>query len=185
MKKFVLLGLLLTSPLLFSVANADEAGVLPPVVRVFEIIGKGSVQHVHGPSLGSKTFVTKANKSSIADCITGAAGGDCSQLENDPGGKAYLFIYTARMWGIATTPDPDTAVVTLLDGLTDGKGKFMFSGVHGPTGTAFVVDGKAKLDKAFENDLIPLGVKGKLRAVSVQTEHSSIGGFKTSKPLEQ
>jgi hypothetical protein len=186
MKKLLLLVLLVACSALLSVATADDAdgGMLPPVVRIFEISGKGPVQHVHGPTLGAKSFVTKANKTSIPECITGAAGGACTLLANDPGGKAYLFIYTSRLWGIATTSDPATATITLLDGLTDGKGKFTFAGEHAATGTSLLVEGKAKLDKELGDDLIPLSVKGKVYAVSVQTEHSSKGGFATKgKPL--
>ncbi|RKY21298.1 MAG: hypothetical protein DRQ55_04760 [Planctomycetota bacterium] len=189
MRALAAIVLLLTSTAVLTVAMAagGDAPIMP--VRIFEITGGGKVQHVHFPGLGDKTFVTKANKKTIPLCIQGSKlsggfQGDCDSLQNNADGKAYLYIYTSRLWGVATDSNPNTAAVTQLTGLTDGKGKFMFSGFDGSTGTTFLVEGKAKLDKDLGDDLIPKGVKGKLRAVTSDGGHIGVSSIKSGKPLE-
>ncbi len=177
------------------VAQPDEdtaailAGTLAPIA-VFEIRGGGALFHLEGgASAGNKAFKNKVNVKSIAQCLDGGLGCashfDADELSAD--GKAYVYIYDATTWGLTTTPDPNDTVggpiaegnpvpVTVLRGLMDGKGRFMFSGTHVPSDTDLVVEGKAGLEKGT---LTPKKMGGKISAVSIEAEHWAKANFKT------
>ncbi|GJM21307.1 MAG: hypothetical protein DHS20C15_12220 [Planctomycetota bacterium] len=180
------LPLLSVALILFALPQPSTAG--DPVgdpVRIFEVSGSGKTQHIHGNGLGDKTFVTKINKKSIVSCVTGVDFGDCQLIPNTKDGKVYLYIYDSGNWGIALDPDPSEATVTFMEGLTDGKGKFMFIGSDPTTGVQYIAEGKAKLDKALGDDLIPTKVSGKLRAIDVAGGHTAVSSFKSvGKALE-
>lgn len=179
-------SLLCAALVIFAIPQFTRAGDPDPeAVRIFEVTGGGKVQHIHGNQLGDKTFVTKVNKKSIDACINDDfQGPDCAQLQGNKDGKVFLYIFTSTSWGIATSSDPGTAEITMMEGLTDGKGKFMFVGTDADTGVTFIAEGKAKLDKDFGNDLIPKKVSGKLRALDTVDGHTGVSSIKTvGKPL--
>ena len=162
--------------------RADDGGGEGPVIpeAIFEVTGGGALFHLEGgANPGNKAFKTKMNKNGIADCVDGddfSCGGFFDKGEQSAEGKVYLYVYDATTWGLTTDPDPATALVTTLRGLMDGKGRFMFTGRHEGSGTDFVAEGKAALEKGT---LTPKKVGGKIRAVSIVTEHWSVANFKT------
>lgn len=178
------LPLLSIALMLFAFPQPAAAGD-PDPVRIFEITGSGKVQHQHvATTFGAKSFVTKVNKASINECINELFVPDCADLQDNDDGKVFLYIYDSGMWGVATDPDPATAEVTLLMGVIDGKGKFMFVGTDADTEVQFLVEGKAKLDKTLGDALIPLKLKGKLRALDIDAGHTGVVNIKTvGKPL--
>jgi len=180
------LPLLSLALVLFALPQPARAGDPPPdPVRVFEITGGGKVLHQHvATAFGAKSFVTKINKKSIESCVTGVDGGDCQLLPANEDGKVYLYIYNSGEWGVALQADPSDADVTMLEGLIDGKGKFMFVGTDPLTGVQYLAEGKAKLDKEFGDDLIPIKIKGTLRALDIASGHTGVSKIKTvGKPI--
>jgi hypothetical protein len=167
--------------------GGDEGGLGLPIA-VFEVGGGGALFHLEGGvTQGQKAFKTKLSSQSIGQCIAGGLGcaGEFDPDEINADGKAYIYVYDATTWGITTSADPANTVpaegtnpvpVTMLTGLMDGKGRFMFAGNHGPSESFFIMEGKAALQK---NSLLPTKISGRVQAVSTLAEHWSKGKFKT------
>jgi hypothetical protein len=181
----VLLSLTIVSSLVAAVSavpveeGGAEGGLVP--IAVFEVRGGGALYHLEGgTTLGQKAFKNKIKGSAVISCIDGGLGcsGHMDPDELSADGKLYLYIYDETTWGITTTADPVQTIVpvTILRGLMDGKGRFMFAGRHVTSETDLIFEGKAALQKGT---LTPKKVNGKLQAVSIQAEHWSKANVKT------
>jgi hypothetical protein len=171
-------------------ADGDAAeGVMLPIA-VFELRGGGALYHLEGGTfLGQKAFKNKIKAADVMACVDGQlqCGPHMDPDEVNDGGTVYLYIYDESTWGVTTTGDPSQTVVpeagppvlvpvTILRGLMDGKGRFMFAGTHAASQTDMVFEGKAALEKGT---LTPKKVSGKLQAVSIEAEHWSKANVKT------
>jgi hypothetical protein len=148
----------------------DEASALSG--EAFEITGSGKILHYHGPpQVGAKTFVNKAKAADIASCIAGNEPSCAGLIEEDAGGKAYVFFDSPTQWRVATNTTGANA--TTLTGFVGGKGEFVMTGTHALSSTVFILEGKVKFQKG---SLTVKKMTGKLAAVSSLAEH--YGQFK-------
>jgi hypothetical protein len=158
----------------FHDANATATFEAP----IFQITGTGKLVHFEPAPFapGVKAPVTNVTAAVIAACIAGT-GIDCtgSNLEIDLGGKAYLYILDPTHIGVAT--NNVCSNVTVLEGLVDGGGNFMFTGHHSLSDTEVVVQGKVLFAKGT---LTLIGIKAaSILAISNHLEHYGIGKFST------
>jgi len=144
--------------------------------EVFEITGAATQYHFEQVTLGHKAFVNKITAKSISTCIAGTTPGDgcAGRIENDAGGKAYIFFDSATSWRLTTHLDGSQA--TTLAGLVDGAGNFMFAGAHAKSGYQMILTGKVKFVKGT---FTPTAISGKVQAVSNLALHYFSGTFKS------
>ena len=147
----------------------------------FEITGSGSLTHLESVVAGQKPFVSKVTAAQIALCIAGTGNGCIpSNLETDPGGKAYLYIPDNTGEKIYVSTDDACGSLTELDGLVGGTGTFMYSGEHDLSHTKILVQGTVTFDKTQFPSLVPLGIKkASIMAVSETLDHYAVGSFLT------
>ena len=150
-------------------------------IPFFEINGGGSLFHFESVTAGQKPFVSSISTAQVTQCIIGNGNGCASglnHLENDPGGKAFLFIVSVHQAFIATNTACTNS--TQLQGNVGGDGSFMFSGHHTKSDTDVIVQGKITFDKSQFPSLSPLSIKkASILAVSDTLEHYAIGTFAT------
>jgi hypothetical protein len=158
-----------------------SASTAPPAEafsgEIFEIVGGGAQTHFESqPAPGKKAFVNKLKTAAIVGCIAGTnpADGCAGFMENDAGGKAYVFFDSLTSWRISTHLNGSNAMT--LHGLVDGAGNFMFAGTHAKSGAEVVLSGKVKFAKG---SYTPTGLSGKVVGVSNLTNHFVSGTFKT------
>ncbi|MBI2359221.1 MAG: hypothetical protein HYV04_09995 [Deltaproteobacteria bacterium] len=158
---------------LISLGQPPSAGAFSG--EIFEITGSGKLFHFEAPPTpGQKAPVTSVKASALAPCITGGDATCTGFLEQDAGGKAYVYFDSDTSWRIATNPDgTDT---TTLTGLVAGDGSFMMSGRHEMSETEFTIQGKVKFQKGT---FTPLSMNGSISAVSNLTLHYGTGKVKT------
>jgi hypothetical protein len=151
-------------------------------VPAFEITGTGKLVHFETAPFdpAEKAPVTNVKITDIASCIVGTALG-CTPgdntLENNGGGKAYLYILDETHIGIAT--NNACSNLTVLEGLVDGAGNFMFRGNHAKSDTDILVQGKVIFAKGT---LTLIGIKAaSVLAISNKSplEHYGVGKFST------
>jgi hypothetical protein len=143
--------------------------------ETFEITGGGRQYHFEGQPLpGKKAFVNKISAGNVVGCITGADPSCAAFVEQDAGGKAYLFMDTQTSWRVSTALDGSNA--TTLTGLVDGSGAFMFAGTHVKSGSQVLLTGKVRFQKGTYT---PQAVVGKVNGVSTLTRHFVYGTFKS------
>lgn len=172
MRNWLLVGGLIAAAAAAALVSRPEP-VLALGGEAIEIVGSGKMNHYHGSfTLGQKTFVNKIKSSGIAACITGDEPSCSGYIEQDAGGKAYLFFDSATSWRAATNPAGTDA--TTLTGFVGGKGEFTFTGFHEMSGTEFIFSGKVKFNKGTN---VVKAIAGKYQAISQTAEHVGVGSF--------
>jgi hypothetical protein len=145
--------------------------------EVFEITGAATQLHFEAQPLpGKKAFVNKITAKVMSACIAGTnpADGCAGRVENDAGGKAYIFFDSLTSWRMSTHLDGSEA--TTFEGLVDGAGNFMFAGEHAKSGNRVMLSGKVKFSRGTYT---PTGINGKVLAVSNLTAHFFSGSFRS------
>jgi hypothetical protein len=145
--------------------------------EVFEIVGGGRQTHFESqPAPGKKAFVNSLKPAAIVACIAGTnpADGCAGFMENDAGGKAYIFFDSLTSWRISSHLDGSNPLT--VTGLVDGAGNFMFAGTHAKSGAQVVLSGKVKF---LKGTYTPTAINGKVVGVSSLTRHFVSGTFKS------
>jgi hypothetical protein len=185
MQKKILASLLaiLSFVVLSPIRNAN-ANVPPISTTRFQITGTGKLVHFELAPFpaGTKAPVTNVTAADIASCIIGSAiGCTSSTIETDPDGKAFLYILdptdSPTHIAISTNDDCSSPTPTVLEGLVDGGGNFMFTGHHVKSDTEIIVQGKVLFAKGTSTII---GIKAaSILAISNTQGHYGVGKFST------